>query len=256
VSLTAHGQAVAEGSGPAGAHGPHHGAQAQQEATRIFVLRHGRTAWNLEQRIQGQLDVPLDAIGRWQAGRLVRALEGETLAAVYSSDLLRASETAAGVAAAAGLPVIVDAGLRERCFGAFEGLTYREIEQRWPQDALRWRQREPDFAPGGGEALREFYARSVSAALRLVARHPAQAIVLVAHGGVLDCLYRAAARIELRAPRTWQVANAAVNRLLWTPQGLSVVGWNDLGHLEGPGAEDLADDPPSIGLPRPPGAPG
>jgi probable phosphoglycerate mutase len=219
------------------------------EATRVFVLRHGQTAWNVEQRIQGQLDVPLDASGRWQAGRLAHALRGEGLDAVYSSDLTRASETAAALAAAAGLTVRTDVGLRERGFGAFEGLTYREIEQRWPGPALSWRQRDPDFAPGGGESLRGFYDRCVGTALRLLARHPAQTVALVAHGGVLDCLYRAAARIELQAPRTWQVANAAVNRLLWTPQGLALVGWNDRSHLE-----DLwADDPAGI---APDGVPG
>jgi probable phosphoglycerate mutase len=55
---------------------------------------------------------------------------------------------------------------------------------------------------------------------------------VVAHGGVLDCLYRAACHIDLRAPRTWQVANATINRLLWTPEGFSLVGWNDAGHLD------------------------
>jgi probable phosphoglycerate mutase len=220
-----------------------HGCEALQQATRVFVLRHGETAWNAAQRIQGHSDVPLNDRGRWQAGRLALALQGEELAAVYSSDLARARQTAAALATAAGLPVITDAGLRERGFGAFEGQTYAQIEHRWPQQALLWRQRDPDFAPGGGEALSAFYERSVAAALRLVSRHAGQTIVLVAHGGVLDCLYRAAARIALQAPRTWQVANAAVNRLLWTPQGLSVVGWNDLGHLDGALGEPPADDP-------------
>jgi probable phosphoglycerate mutase len=211
-----------------------------QEPTRVFVLRHGQTDWNVEQRIQGQLDVPLNAAGRWQAGRLAAALEGEELAAVYSSDLSRARDTAAALAAAAGRPVVADAGLRERGFGSFEGLTFQEIEQRWPEQALRWRQRDPGFGPGGGETLSAFYDRSVGCALRLAARHPAQAIVLLTHGGVLDCLYRAALGIDLRAPRTWKIGNAAVNRLLWTPQGLALVGWNDLGHLEGRSDDDPA----------------
>jgi probable phosphoglycerate mutase len=211
-----------------------------QEPTRLFVLRHGQTDWNVDQRIQGQLDVPLNAAGRWQAGQLARALQEEALAAIYSSDLSRASDTAAAVAAVVGLPVVTDAGLRERGFGSFEGLTFQEIEQRWPGQALRWRQRDPDFGPGGGESLGLFYERSVASVLRLAARHPGQAIVLVAHGGVLDCLYRAALGIELKAPRTWQIGNAAVNRLLWTPQGLALVGWNDLGHLEGVAEDDAA----------------
>lgn len=202
------------------------------EPTRLFVLRHGETAWNVGLRIQGQLDLPLNARGRWQALRLGQALAGERLAAVYSSDLQRARDTAAAVAAAAGVELCIDVGLRERAFGEFEGLTLEEIEQRWPEPARRWRRREPAFAAPGGETLAEFHARSVSAILRHAARHPGQAIAIVAHGGVLDCLYRAATGIELQAARTWTLGNAAVNRMLCTPRGLSLVGWNDTTHLD------------------------
>ena len=202
------------------------------EVTRLFVVRHGETAWNVDQRVQGQLDVPLNANGRRQAARLVQALAGEGIEAIYSSDLLRASETAAALAHAIGLPLQTDPGLRERAFGHFEGATFTEIEQRWPDDAKRWRRRDPDFAPGGGEVLRAFYARSVETATRLAGRHPGQTVALVAHGGVLDCLYRAAVHIDLQAPRTWQLGNASINRLLYTEQGLAMVGWNDNGHLD------------------------
>jgi probable phosphoglycerate mutase len=201
--------------------------------TRLLVLRHGQTDWNVDQRIQGQLDIPLNEHGRWQAGQVALALAGEELHAVYSSDLQRAAETAAALARACGLAVQTDTGLRERAFGDFEGASFREIEQRWPEAALRWRRREPDFAPGGGETLRQFYSRSVQAAQRLAARHPGQTVALVAHGGVLDCLYRAAGRIELDAPRTWQLGNASINRLLYSDEGLALVGWNDSRHLEG-----------------------
>ena len=127
---------------------------------------------------------------------------------------------------------MLDAGLRERGFGRFEGCTFSEIESRWPEESARWRRREPGFGPGGGEPLQDFYARSVGTVLRMAAGHPGQTIAIVAHGGVLDCLHRAAARIELQAPRTWQLGNATINRLLWTPEGLSLVGWNDAGHLD------------------------
>jgi probable phosphoglycerate mutase len=206
---------------------------ADLHPTRIFLLRHGQTAWNAEQRIQGQLDIPLDATGLRQAQRLAGALRDEGIEVLYSSDLQRAAQTAAPLAALTGLPVQPDARLRERGFGVFEGHTYAEIEARWPQDALRWKLREPGFGPGGGEPLQAFYDRSVQAVLRLAARHPGQTIAIVAHGGVLDCVYRAAVRADLQAPRGWQLANATINRLLWTPEGLSLVGWNDTSHLDG-----------------------
>ena len=204
------------------------------EPTRVFVLRHGRTAWNAEQRLQGQLDVALDDTGRWQARQLARALAGEALAAIYSSDLQRARDTAQALAGLTGLPLATDTALRERGFGRLEGLTYAEIEAHWPDDARRWRSREPDFGPGGGESLRAFYERSVAAVTRLAAPHAGAAIAVFAHGGVLDCLYRAAAGIELGAARTWQLGNASINRLLYTGERWRVVGWDDHAHLEPP----------------------
>jgi probable phosphoglycerate mutase len=211
------------------------------EPTRIFALRHGETAWNVEQRIQGHRDVPLNATGRWQAERLAQALAAEEIAAIYSSDLQRAFATARALAEATAAPLAADPALRERAFGRFEGATFAEIDAHWPDEAARWRRREPDFGPGGGETLRAFFTRSVTAAKALAARHPGQTIALVAHGGVLDCLYRAAVGVALDAPRSWQLGNAAINRLLWHGEGFTLVGWNDAFHLDG-GA-----DGPAIG---------
>jgi probable phosphoglycerate mutase len=203
-----------------------------QEPTRLVLLRHGETAWNAETRIQGQLDVPLNARGFWQAGRLAQALAAEGFDAIYSSDLARAHATASAVAAAQQLAVQTDPALRERGFGRFEGLTYAEIEERFPEEALRWKRREAGFGPGGGEPLAAFYARSVAAVTRCAARHPGQSIAVVAHGGVLDCLHRAAAGIALDAPRSWQLGNAAINRLLFVEGRFVLIGWDDRGHLE------------------------
>jgi 2,3-bisphosphoglycerate-dependent phosphoglycerate mutase len=203
-----------------------------QEPTRVFLLRHGQTAWNAEQRIQGQLDVPLNAVGQWQAQRLADTLADEDISVIYSSDLQRTRQTAAPLALARGLEVGLDAGLRERGFGSFEGRTYKEIDESWPEHAALWRQRDLHYQPGGGETLHSFNERSVSTVLKLAAVHPGQSIAIVAHGGVLDCVYRAAVRVELKAPRSWQIENAVINRLLWTPQGLSLVGWADASHLE------------------------
>jgi 2,3-bisphosphoglycerate-dependent phosphoglycerate mutase len=158
-------------------------AQAGQ-ATRVIAVRHGETAWNVETRMQGQLDIPLNDKGRWQALRVAAALADEALDAIYTSDLLRASQTAEALARAQRLALVTDRGLRERCFGVFEGLTFTEVEARWPDDSRRWRRREPDFAPEGAESLRQFSARCVDAAARLAAAHPGQTIALIAHGGV------------------------------------------------------------------------
>jgi probable phosphoglycerate mutase len=205
-----------------------------ETTTRILAIRHGETAWNVDTRIQGHLDIPLNDTGRWQARRLARALAArDPIHAVYSSDLQRAHETARAIAAATGAPLAAHPGLRERGFGLFEGKTYAEIEQTWPEESEHWRRRTPDWhPPQGGESLLQVRERILHTLHELTAPHAGQQIVLVAHGGVMDQLYRLATGQDLQAPRTWQLGNTAVNRLLWTAEGLSLVGWADTSHLE------------------------
>jgi probable phosphoglycerate mutase len=202
-----------------------------EQATRILLARHGETAWNVDSRIQGQLDVGLNERGRWQAVRVAQALADEPFDAVYASPLSRAFETAQAVAGGRGLVVQPDPALMERHFGEFQGMTFTEIEQRHPEQALRWRRRDPAFGPAGGETLQAFYDRCVAAVTRLAERHRGQSIVVVAHGGVLDCLHRAAAKVDLQAARTWRLGNATINRLLHADGGFTLVGWDDERHL-------------------------
>ena len=202
------------------------------EPTRIIAIRHGETAWNVNTRIQGQLDIGLNETGRWQAHREALALAGEPIAALYSSDLLRAWDTALSISNATGLAVQTVEGLRERGFGVFEGKTFQQVEALWPEQALRWRKREPAFEPEGGESLLRFRERITQTMQTLAEQHPGEQIAMVAHGGVMDVLYRAATRQEIQAPRTWDLGNAAINRLLWTPEGLTLVGWADTQHLD------------------------
>jgi probable phosphoglycerate mutase len=182
--------------------------------------------------MQGQLDTPLDALGRWQAQQLAVALAHEPIDVIVASDLSRAMQTATPLAHARGLRVVSEPGLRERSFGVFEGFTYAHIAQHWPDETTRWRARDAAFAPQRGESLAGFYQRCVEVAQRLADAHASRAVVWVTHGGVLDCLYRAAARVALDAPRSWTLGNAAINRLLHTDQGLMLVGWNDTRHLD------------------------
>jgi probable phosphoglycerate mutase len=206
------------------------------EPTRIIAIRHGETAWNVDTRIQGQLDIPLNDTGRWQAHRLALALAGSEIHAIYASDLWRAYDTALSISQATGVPILTDEGLRERGFGTFEGKTFAEIEATWPDQARAWRQREPGFSPPGGESLLHFRERTIAAVHAMAAKNTGQQIVVVAHGGVMDVLYRAATGQDLQAPRTWELGNAAINRLLWSPDtdhgGFSLVGWADSHHLD------------------------
>jgi probable phosphoglycerate mutase len=210
--------------------------------TRIIAVRHGETDWNVATRIQGQLDIALNEKGRWQARRVAQALAEETLDAVYSSDLARAYATAQAIAAAQSAlstPVQTHTGLRERGFGKFEGHTYAAIEEQWPEESRRWRIREPDFAPQGGETPVQVMARVGAAVNDIAARHPGEHIAVVAHGGVLDMLYRLATRQSVSAPRSWELGNTAINRLLWTPDALTLVGWADTRHLDGAQRDEI-----------------
>ena len=208
------------------------------QATRILAIRHGETMWNVDTRIQGHLDIGLNDTGRWQAELLGLALSGEPIAAIYASDLSRAHDTALAVSRSTGVPVRAEPGLRERCFGEFEGRTFAEIELELPEQAKRWRQRDPAFTPAGGESLLVLQARVLTTAARLAARHPGEQIALFGHGGVMDILYRAATRLDLQAARTWALGNTAINRLLWSPEGFSLVGWADVQHL----SDDALDE--------------
>ena len=210
------------------------------QAVRIIAIRHGETAWNALGRIQGHTDIGLNDNGHAQAQQVAQALSGEALDAIYSSDLQRAWQTAQAIAAVTAAPLHAEPGLRERCFGSFEGSSFAQIAQQQPQAAELWRKRDVQFVPpDGGESLLQLQERIAAAVQRVAAAHIGGHIALVAHGGVLDMLYRLATRQHLQAPRTWQLPNAAINRLLWTPEsGLTLVGWGDVQHLSGAAREE------------------
>ena len=210
------------------------------QVTRILAIRHGETEWNVGGRLQGHLDIPLNDTGRQQADRLARSLAGrEPVDAIYTSDLLRARSTAQALADATAAPITLRPGLRERHFGRFQGQTFEQVSQAWPEDALRWRRRDPEWAPQGGESLLVFQERVTLELQALAAENTGKLIAIDKNRSELDVLYRAAARLGLQDARTWLLANTAVNRLLWSPDGgLSLVGWADVSHLE----EDMSLD--------------
>jgi probable phosphoglycerate mutase len=211
------------------------------QVTRLLVIRHGETAWNTEGRIQGHIDIPLNDKGRWQAERLAEALAGEELHAIYSSDLERARDTAQAVANVLNQPLTLHTGLRERHFGRLEGNTQAEVAAQWPEESRRWRERDPSYGPEGGETLHGFYERTVGVLTELARQHPGESIAVVAHGGVLDCFYRAANRLPLEAPRSWKVGNATINRLLYSPEGFTMMAWADDRHLDEAALDEATD---------------
>ena len=155
--------------------------------TRILLARHGETDWNRVGRWQGHADPPLNDAGRGQAAELAERLAGDGIAAIYSSDLRRASQTARVVADRLGLAVVEDAGLREIDVGSWSGLTRAEVEQGFPEGYARWLEGEIGH---DGETREELTERVVGAVERMAAQHPDDTILAVTHGGAIRALRR------------------------------------------------------------------
>lgn len=218
--------------------------------TSFVVIRHGETEWNVANRVQGHGDSRLTAAGRAQARSLARRLASEHFDLLVSSDLGRALETAQPLAEASGHAIRRDPRLRERSFGAGEGLSYEEIARRYPGGFPRVGTAsgsessdadiDPDYAIPGGESRRQFHERVAAAFESMAAEHPAARIVVVTHGGVLGALYRHVHGIPVAAAHRIPIANASYNAVsCHAPGAWTVHAWADIAHLpEGPAFDD------------------
>ena len=151
--------------------------------TRLYIWRHGRTLWNAERRIQGQTDVELDETGHTQAAAAAAQLARLRPDAIVSSDLRRAVQTAEYLAERTGLPVQLDARLRERHFGEWQGLTDTELAQLYPEVHARWRAGRRDEASVGMESMADLEKRATAAFLDAADARPGGTTVITAHGG-------------------------------------------------------------------------
>lgn len=203
--------------------------------TEFILIRHGETDWNRELRFQGQVDVPLNAVGQEQARRLGVRLAGETVHHLVSSDLVRAQQTALLVAQhrplKAALLTTVDANLREQNFGVVDGMRVDDIKLQHADAWAQWIRFEADYAFISGESLRKFHARVMRAVRELAARHAQKTLVVVTHGGVLDMIYRTARALPLSGPRQSDIPNAGLNRVRIQGDVIDILSWADTQHL-------------------------
>ena len=167
--------------------------------TTVYLARHGESDWNVARRWQGHADRPLTELGRRQAAELAERLAEVPLDAVYSSDLLRARETAEAIAGPRGLPVHALRELREIDVGSWSGLTRPEAEERFPEAYLRWTQGGHGW--DDGEEYEQMAKRVVDAVLGVAARHPGGCALVVAHGGPIRALHAVALGIDLSSHR-------------------------------------------------------
>jgi broad specificity phosphatase PhoE len=186
--------------------------------TRLLLVRHGATALTAEDRFSGAIGVDLSDEGRAQAARLAERLAGEPIRAVHCSPLSRTLETASILAAPHGLPLVHADGLREISHGRWEGLTRKEVEQRFPEEYATWEADPFNFAPEGGESGLAVLARALPVIRQIVVSHPGEQVLVVSHKATLRLLLSSLLGFDPRGYR---------DRLDQSPACLNVVDFRD-----------------------------
>lgn len=199
--------------------------------TRICFVRHGETDWNVEKRIQGHTDIPLNETGRAQALAMAFNAAHQRFNAIYSSDLARAMETARALGAREDHEIKPLPQLRERHYGIFQGITAAEGAQRHPAAYAHYVARDLDYDFESGESLRAFAERVAEGVDWLLRHHSGQTIAAVCHSGVLDIIYRRATGRPLHTPRDFKIPNCALNWFHFDGQGWHLESWADRHHL-------------------------
>lgn len=199
--------------------------------TKIVLIRHGETEWNISGKYQGQTDIPLSAKGMDQAQRLAEHFPVEALDAIYSSDLCRAMRTAQYLAERFGIDIHPESSLRELNFGAWEGLSYEEIVSRWP-DAMKNFLRHPDvLSIPEGETFGDLQKRGAKRIREIVAENDGKTVAVVAHGAILRTILCDALQIPLAD--LWRIRqyNTAVSILCYEEDWCTVELMNSTSHL-------------------------
>ena len=212
------------------------------ERTKIIIVRHGQTEWNVRGIRQGHLDSPLTERGMAQAKALGQRLKREKFTFLYSSDLGRSMQTAREIALVTGHEILTDARLRERHLGIFQGLNAQEIETRYPNERRLMRTSGPAFVIPGGESMMQQVERNVAFLNSLALKHQGDTIVVVTHGGVVSGFFRHTLAIPLDAPRRFEFVNAGLNVFVQEDGNWMLLTWGDVSHLA-PGAASEGDDP-------------
>ena len=213
---------------PSAAWGP-----ARGEPTAIALLRHGQTQMSVERKYSGRSDAPLTAAGVQQAAAAAKHLAGAGLSVIITSPLLRTVQTAQEVASVTGAPVETDDGFRETDFGAWEGLTFAEVRERWPAEVSAWLA-DPAVPPPDGESFAEVSERVADALQRVLADRAGQTVLIVSHVTPIKTLVTTALLAPPAALYRMHLDVAALCEIDWYADGPAVLrSFNDTGHLAG-----------------------
>ena len=199
--------------------------------TRFYLVRHGQTLANTEDRLRGWVDVPLDETGREQARKTGLALAGSGIEHVYASRLSRAMDTGRAVAEAAGCGITAHEGFVDFNFGAWGGLLRTEVKERWPELYATYDQAPGDFASPDGESLRDLRARIAGGLDDVLSRHEGGCLAIASHS--VTCKILLLYLLGLGPEKYWNLAqeNCCVNAFSHGPRGWVVERLNDVSHL-------------------------
>jgi broad specificity phosphatase PhoE len=208
-----------------------HWRPAQGEPTVTALLRHGQTPMSVQKRYAGRTDAPLTEVGVQQAAAAAKRLASAGLGVIVASPLLRTVQTAQAVAAVTGAAVVTDDGFRETDFGAWEGLTFAEVRERWPAEISAWLA-DPEVAPPGGESFTDVSARVTAALGRVLAARAGQTVLIVSHVSPIKMLVAAALLAPPSALYRMHLDVAALCEIDWYADGPAVLrSFNDTSHL-------------------------
>ena len=195
---------------------------ARGEPTGTLLLRHGQTLMSVERRYSGRSDAPLTAAGLQQAADAGKYLAGADIGVIITSPLLRTVQTAQEVATVIGAPVVTDDGFRETDFGAWEGLTFAEVREQWPDEMANW-MADPQVAPPGGESFTDVSARVTEALHRVLAEREGQRVLIVSHVTPIKTLVAAALLAPPSALYRMHLDLAALSEIDWYAGGSAVL---------------------------------
>lgn len=211
------------------------------DTTHFWLIRHGETEWNANRRLQGWLDIPLSEMGLEQARRLgkhLHAAGGPAFHAVLSSDLSRAAETARIATRHLNLPVITSENLRERNYGIYQGMDWAALSGGETGRGVNLR--DPDLHIEEGESFSRFAERIVAAFEGYAREYPGRNVLVFAHGGVIDVVWRRSNGHALTVKREGTILNTSINVFDIHTDGAWRMGvWNQVGHLDMPALDDV-----------------
>ena len=200
----------------------------------LLIARHGETEWNAEGRIQGHTDIGLSSNGVDQARSLGDRLSGLSIDAAYSSDLRRTSETARLALGERDIVLNQTSMLREYHKGDFEGMTLPEIKEQFPDEYLKYLEKNLDYAPQGGESTRAVSARMAQIISKIKSKHLDQTVLIVSHGGVLRAAMVSLLDMPLEGNWSFVFGNCGLTIVDIFKDNSVLRQFNDISHLNGP----------------------